>query len=160
HWQTGAAMPAAMAAKLKELRRVDQAYELGEVVAAALLDMAWHSQQAGSAPTDVAAFERQALAASGLDVAHVPPRYRSSLFRHIWSNDYAAGYYAYLWTEMLAHDAFAWFEAHGGLTRANGQRFADCVLSRGHSADYGAMFRAFAGHDPDVAPMLAARGLK
>ncbi len=89
----------------------------------------------------------------------MPPRYRTSYFRHIWSNGYAAGYYAYAWTEMLDHDAFHWFETHGGLTRANGQRFRDLVLSRGHSQDYGVMFRNFTGHDPQVQPMLEARGL-
>ena len=108
---------------------------------------------------DVDAFEAKALASTGLDTADVPPRYRSSYFLHIWSNGYAAGYYAYLWTEMLDDDAFDWFTRHGGLTRANGQRFRDLILSRGHTLDYGPMFRAFYGKDPDIGPMLRARGL-
>jgi len=95
----------------------------------------------------------------GLDTADVPPRYRSSYFLHIWSNGYAAGYYAYLWTEMLDDDAYDWFVHHGGLSRAGGQRFRDMVLSRGHTLDYGPMFRAFYGKDPDIGPMLVHRGL-
>ena len=159
HYQTGAVMPAAMVAKLKQLRQVDQGYEMGEVVAAAMLDMAWHKLPASAPKQDVDAFEAKALAATGLDVTDVPTRYRTSYFRHIWGNGYAAGYYAYLWTQMLDHDAFAWFTAHGGLTRANGERFRKLILSRGHSADYGVMFRSFTGHNPDVRPMLKARGL-
>lgn len=159
HYQTGAAMPAAMVAKLKDLRRVDQGYALGEVVAAAMLDMDWHALPADAPRQDVDAFEAKALANTGLDTAHVPPRYRSSYFRHIWGNGYASAYYAYLWTEMLDHDAYAWFEQHGGLTRANGERFRQMVLSRGSSLDYAAMYRGFTGHNPSVAPMMKARGL-
>lgn len=95
----------------------------------------------------------------GLDTANVPPRYRTSYFSHIWGGGYAAGYYAYAWTQMLDHDAFAWFTGHGGLTRANGQRFRDLILSRGHTLDYGPMFKAFYGKDPDVGPMAEYLGL-
>ena len=109
--------------------------------------------------TDVDAFETQALAQTGLDVTDVPPRYRSSYFQHIFAGGYAAGYYAYLWTQMLDNDAWAWFQTHGGLTRANGQRFRDMILSEGHTEDYAPMFRAFYGRDPDIAPMLEDRGL-
>ena len=90
---------------------------------------------------DVDKFEANALAHSGFDIADVPPRYRSSYFLHIWSNGYSAGYYAYPWTRMLGQDAFAWFEANGGLTRANGQRFRDMVLSRGNTLDLADMYR-------------------
>jgi peptidyl-dipeptidase Dcp len=159
HYQTGAPMPAALVARIKAARKFDQAYALGESTAAALLDLKWHALPVGSAHPDVDAFEAKALAETGLDTAHVPPRYRSSYFRHIWGNGYAAGYYAYSWTEMLDHDAFHWFETHGGLTRANGQRFRDMILSKGHSQDYAVMFRNFTGHDPQVGPMLEARGL-
>ena len=159
HWQTGAALPANLAAKLGQVRSFRQGYGLGESTTAAMLDMAWHSLPAARGKQDVDVFEGLALAKTGLDVRHVPPRYRSSYFRHIWANGYAAGYYAYGWTEMLAHDAFAWFKAHGGMTRANGQRFRDMVLSKGHSEDYADMFRSFTGHDPSVKPMLKARGL-
>ena len=159
HYQTGAAMPEAMAAKLKKLRRIDQGYALGESTAAAMLDLDWHALPAGAPRQDVDAFEAKALAASGLDTTHVPPRYRTSYFRHIWANGYASSYYAYGWTEMLAHDAYEWFETHGGLTRANGQRFRDMVLSRGSSLDYATMYRAWAGHDPEVSATIKARGL-
>lgn len=158
HWQTGAPMPPALIDKLRHLRAYRQGYAVGEVIAASILDLAWHTAPSATAREDVDRFEAQALAASGLDVADVPPRYRSSYFRHIWSNGYAAGYYAYTWTKMLAQDSFAWFTAHGGLTRANGQRFRDMVLSKGHSEDYATLYRAFTGHDPSVQPMLQSWG--
>jgi peptidyl-dipeptidase Dcp len=104
-------------------------------------------------------FEAQALASSGFDTADVPPRYRSSYFLHIWANGYSASYYAYAWTRMLAQDAFAWFESHGGLTRANGERFRNMVLSRGNTEDLADMYRGFVGHDPDINPYLQYYGL-
>ena len=93
-------------------------------------------------------------------MSYVPSRYRSSYFQHIWGNGYAAGYYAYLWTQMLADDGFEWFKEHGGLTRANGDRFRHMVLSRGNTEDLAAMYKAWRGHDPSVEPMLENRGLK
>ena len=90
----------------------------------------------------------------------MPPRYRSSYFLHIWANGYASGYYAYLWTEMLDDDAFAWFDEHGGLTRENGQRFRDLILSRGNTDDLAKMFRDFRGRDPKIDAMLVHRGLR
>ena len=163
HYKTGAPMPAALVAKIEKASKFNQGYALGEVVTAALLDLKWHALPAGSGPQDVGAFEAKSmkeLAADGLDVTDVPSRYRSTYFRHIWANGYAAGYYAYTWTEMLDHDAFAWFSEHGGLTRANGQRYRDTILSRGHSQDYAVMYRNFSGRDPSIEPMLKARGLK
>ena len=100
-----------------------------------------------------------ALTRAGVDFPNVPPRYRSSYFLHIWANGYAAGYYAYLWTQMLDQDAYRWFEENGGMTRANGDRFRRLILSKGHTEDYGPMFRAFRGKDPDILPMLQARGM-
>ena len=158
-YRTGAPMPAALVAKIKNAAKFNQGYSLGEIVAAATLDMDWHTLTAGMPRQDVDAFEAKALAAMGLDTADVPPRYRSSYFLHIWANGYAAGYYAYLWTEMLDDDAYHWFATHGGLTRANGQRFRDLILSRGNTEDYGAMFRGFYGKDPEIGPMLVHRGL-
>jgi len=158
-YRTGAPIPADLVAKIKKASKFNQGYELGELVAAAQLDLAWHKLPASAAKQDVDRFEADALARTGLDVADVPPRYRSSYFLHIWSNGYSAGYYAYLWTEMLDDAAFAWFQQNGGLTRANGQRFRDMILSRGHTMDYGPMFRAFYGKDPDIEPMLRHRGL-
>ncbi len=158
-YRTGAAMPATLVGKIKNAAKFNQGYELGELVAAATLDQEWHALPAGSTPTDVNAFEAAKLAGMGLDTKDVPPRYRTSYFAHIWAGGYAAGYYAYLWTQMLDNDAYAWFVAHGGLTRANGQRFRDMILSKGHTEDYGPMFRAFYGKDPDIGPMLEDRGL-
>jgi peptidyl-dipeptidase Dcp len=160
HYQTGAPMPAELVAKLKKASTFNQGYELGEVVTAALLDLKWHSLPAGAPKQDVLGFETRALGSSGLDVKHVPSRYHTPYFRHIWGGGYAAGYYAYSWTEMLDHDAFQWFKDNGGMTRANGQRFRDMVLSKGHSLEYAEMYRAFAGRDPSIEPMLKARGLK
>jgi peptidyl-dipeptidase Dcp len=159
HYKTGAPMPDDLVAKIKRAAKFDKGYEMGELIAAAELDMQWHEIAKGGEPTDVDAFEKSALAKTGVDFPNVPPRYRSSYFQHIFAGGYAAGYYAYLWTQMLADDSFAWFTAHGGLTAENGQRFRDLILSRGHTLDYGPMFRAFYGKDPDIAPMLDSRGL-
>jgi peptidyl-dipeptidase Dcp len=158
HYKTGALMPEALIAKLKKAETFDQGYALSELLAAAQLDMQWHTLAADAPKQDVDKFEVAALRKTHLDLHGVPPRYRSSYFRHIWS-DYAAAYYAYLWSEMLDDDVFAWFEKHGGLTAENGQRLRDLILSRGHTLDYGQMFRAFTGHDPDIRPMLVHRGL-
>jgi peptidyl-dipeptidase Dcp len=158
-YRTGQPIPQGLVDKIKASRTFNQGYELGEVLEAARLDLDWHSLPATAPRQDVDAFEARALASGGFDTKDVPPRYRSSYFLHIWSNGYSAGYYAYPWTRMLAEDAFDWFQNHGGLTRANGQRFRDMVLSRGNTLDYGQMYRSFTGHDPDVTPMLRFYGL-
>jgi peptidyl-dipeptidase Dcp len=159
HYQTGAPIPQALVDKIKKSQTWGQGYALGELLSASELDMQWHMLAPGQIPADVDAFESRALKASHTDFDNVPPRYRSSYFLHIWANGYASAYYAYQWTVMLADDAFSWFDSHGGLTRANGQRFRDLILSKGHTEDYGPMFRAFYGKDPDTGPMLAHRGL-
>ena len=159
HYQTGQPIPQALVDKIKASDKFNKGYTMGELIAAAELDMQWHELSADAPKQDVDAFETQALKTAGVDFPHVPPRYRSSYFLHIWSNGYAAGYYAYLWTQMLADDSWQWFSDHGGLTRANGDRFRDLILSRGHTLDYGPMFRAFYGKDPDIGPMLEHRGL-
>ena len=159
HYKTGAAIPPALVDKIRKSDVWGQGYELGELLAASELDMQWHMLAPGTPKPDVDAFETHALKVSGTDFPNVPPRYRSSYFLHIWANGYSAGYYAYQWTVMLDDDAFAWFTAHGGLTRANGQRFRDMILSKGHTEDYGPMFKAFYGKDPDIGPMLEHRGL-
>jgi peptidyl-dipeptidase Dcp len=158
-YRTGAPMPQALVDKIKKAAKFNQGYALGETVEAALLDMDWHSLPASAPKQDVDAFEKKALDTMGLDTVNVPPRYRSSYFLHIWANGYSAGYYAYLWTQMLEHDAYHWFMDHGGLTRENGERFRQMILSRGHTQDYGTMFRAFYGKDPDIGPMLEEHGL-
>src|SRR6202044_2846389 len=131
-------------------------------LAAALLDLAWHTLPDGppSTVTDVDKFESDALARFKIDYALVPPRYRTSYFAHIWSTGYAAGYYAYLWSEVLDHDAFRWFEEHGGMTRENGQRFRDMILSRANTQEMASLYRAFRAKDPSVEPLLNFRGLK
>jgi peptidyl-dipeptidase Dcp len=159
HYQTGQPIPQALVDKIKASDKFNKGYTMGELIAAAELDMQWHELSADAPKQDVDTFEAQALKTAGVDFPHVPPRYRSSYFLHIWSNGYAAGYYAYLWTQMLADDSWQWFTEHGGLTRANGERFRDLILSRGHTLDYGPMFRAFYGKDPDIGPMLEHRGL-
>ena len=159
NYKTGQPIPQELVDKIKRSRVFNQGYENGEVLEAARLDLDWHSLGADAARQDVDKFEAQALASSGYDTADVPPRYRSSYFLHIWSNGYSAGYYAYPWTRMLAQDAFSWFESHGGLTRANGQRYRDMVLSRGNTEDLAEMYRGFVGHDPDINPYLEYYGL-
>ncbi|WP_277970806.1 M3 family metallopeptidase [Sphingomonas echinoides] len=160
HYQTGAAMPQALVDKIKRSETFNQGYSFGETLTAAQLDMAWHSVPANGVPQDVDAFETKALGETGLKVGLVPPRYRTSYFAHIWGSGYAAGYYAYLWTDMIQQNVYDWFQQHGGMTRANGQRFRDLVLSRGHTQDYGVMFRTMTGHDPEVAPLLRKHGLE
>lgn len=159
HYKTGAPMPQTLVDKIKKAGTFNQGYALTEALAAADLDLQWHTLPANSPLQDVDKFEVQALKTTKLDLAEVPPRYRSSYFLHIWANGYAAGYYAYAWTEMLDDDAFAWFQEHGGLTRENGQRFRDMILSKGNTENYGKMFAAFRGHNPDIKPMLMNRGL-
>jgi peptidyl-dipeptidase Dcp len=159
HYQTGQTIPNELIQKVLAARTFNQGYEVGEVLEAAHLDLDWHSLPADAPLQDVDKFEAQALAASGYDTADVPPRYRSNYFLHIWSNGYSAGYYAYPWTKMLAQDSFAWFQANGGLTRANGQRFRDMVLSRGNTLDLAEMYRGFTGHDPSIQPYLDFYGL-
>jgi peptidyl-dipeptidase Dcp len=159
NYRTGQVIPQDLVDKIKRSRTFNQGYENGEVLEAARLDLDWHSLPASAPLQDVDKFEADALAQGGYDVADVPPRYRSSYFLHIWSNGYSAGYYAYPWTRMLGQDAYNWFESHGGLTRANGQRLRDMVLSRGNTLDYAEMYRAFAGHDPQIQPYLEYYGL-
>jgi peptidyl-dipeptidase Dcp len=159
HYQTGQPIPQELIQKVLAARTFNQGYEVGEVLEAAHLDLDWHSLPATAPLQDVDKFEADALAKSGYDTADVPPRYRSSYFLHIWSNGYSAGYYAYPWTRMLGQDAFAWFQSHGGLTRANGQRFRNMVLSRGNTLDLAEMYRGFTGHDPSIQPYLDYYGL-
>jgi len=159
NYKTGEAIPQALVDKIKKSSTWGQGYDLGELLAASDLDMQWHSLTADAPKQDVDAFEAKALADTHTDFPNVPTRYRSSYFLHIWANGYSAGYYAYQWTVMLDDDAYAWFDQNGGMTRANGQRFRDMILSKGRSEDYGDMFRTFYGKDPDTAPMLEHRGL-
>jgi len=160
HYQTGEPMPADLAAKIKKAAKFNQGYELTELLAAAELDMQWHTLPASAPLQNPDTFEKEALERTHLAISYVPPRYRSSYFMHIWGNGYAAGYYAYLWTEMLDDDAYQWFEDNGGLTRANGDRFRRMVLSRGNTEDLAKMYAAWLGKEPNVEPMLKDRGLE
>lgn len=160
HYQSGEPMPAALRDKMLRAGNFNKGYDMSELLAAALLDLHWHSLRDGQPLQQADRFEQSALTKEHIALHAVPPRYRSSYFQHIWGNGYAAGYYAYLWTEMLADDGFAWFEEHGGLTRENGQRFRDKVLSRGNSEDLKQLYHDWRGHDPAIEPMLQQRGLK
>lgn len=160
HYQTGAPMPADLLTKIANASRFNKGYEMTELLAAALLDMRWHMLDASQPELSVDAFQSAALAEYNIDLPYVPPRYRSSYFQHIWGGGYAAGYYAYLWTEMLADDAFAGIREQGGLTAQNGQRFRDAVLSKGNSQDLAQVYKDWRGKEPDIAPMLANRGLQ
>jgi peptidyl-dipeptidase Dcp len=160
HFKTGAAMPAELAATVKRAEAFNTGYKITEVLAAAELDMQWHTLPASAPLQQPNTFERQALEKMHLLLSTVPPRYRSSYFSHIWRGGYAAGYYAYLWTQMLDDDAFQWFEDNGGLTRANGDRFRQMVLSRGNTEDLAKMYAAWRGKEPSVEPMMKYLGLQ
>ncbi len=159
HHQTGAPMPAELVEKIKKAEWFNEGYAITELLAAAELDMQWHTLPATAPPQNPDEFEEQALTRTHLNVRTVPPRYRSSYFSHIWAGGYSAGYYAYLWTQMLADDAYQWFAEHGGLTRGNGDRFRQMVLSRGNTLDLAAMYMAWRGRAPKIDAMLQYRGL-
>ena len=159
NYKTGKPIPKALVERLRHSQSWNQGYDLGELLAASELDMAWHTLPASAPLQNVDAFETKALAASHTNFPDVPPRYRSTYFLHIWANGYAAGYYAYQWTAMLDDDAYSWILHHGGMTRANGQRYRDLILAKGHSEGYNAMFRSFYGRAPDIRPMLKDLGV-
>ena len=160
HYKTGEPMPQALIDKMKAAATYGQSYALAENLAAVTIDMAWGMLPAGQTVSDVDAFEREVLARAGLDFALVPPRYRSAYYLHVFAGGYASGYYSYLWTEVLDHNIYEWFEAHGGLTRENGQRFREMVLSRGNTAPVGTFFTNFTGlTEPDMSSLLRFRGL-
>jgi peptidyl-dipeptidase Dcp len=159
HFKTGAPMPAALVEKIQTAKNFAEGYALTELLAAAELDMQWHVLGADSPQQDPDEFEKQVLAKTHLNLPAVPPRYRSSYFSHIWASGYAAGYYAYLWTQMLSDDAYQWFDDHGGMTRANGDRFRSMVLSKGNTEDLSAMYVAWRGKAPTIDAMMKYRGL-
>lgn len=159
HWQTGAAMPQSLADKVLATAKFNQGFTTTEYLAASVLDQRWHQFAPNQAPTDTLAFEADALHRAGLDFAPVPPRYRSTYFSHTFAGGYDAGYYAYIWSEVLDADTVEWFKAHGGLTRANGDWFRAQLLSKGGSIDAMTMFRQFRGRDPEIKALLERRGL-
>ena len=159
HYQTGAPMPGALLNKLLEAQKFNQGHSTTELVAANVIDQAWHQLKPSEVPDDVLAFEASALKQAGVDYPPVPPRYRSTYFSHTFSGGYSAGYYSYFWAEVLVADSVDWFKAHGGLTRANGDRFRSTLLSRGGSRDAMSLFRDFTGGEPDIKPLIKRRGL-
>ncbi|MFT4514370.1 MAG: peptidyl-dipeptidase Dcp [Planctomycetota bacterium] len=159
HFETGEAMPTELNDKIKRARKFGQGFSSLEYIAAAWLDLAWHSLPHGTKITDVDAFEQEALDAANVAYPLAPPRYRSTYFAHIWAGGYSSGYYAYLWSEALAADGFAYCMGNGGMTRENGQRFRDTVLSRGLTQQPMDMFVAFRGRALDTQAVLKRRGL-
>lgn len=159
HHETGAPIPSDLLDGILAARAFDQGFETLEYLAAALLDLAWHTLEPGEIPDDVMAFEAETLARFGVNLPAVPPRYRSPYFSHVFAGGYSARYYAYLWSEVLAADAFAFVKERGGLTRENGEPLRQEVLSRGNSRNTMSTYRAFRGGDPRVDALLARRGL-
>jgi peptidyl-dipeptidase Dcp len=161
HYKTGEPMPEDLVARIKAADTFNKGYDMTELLAAAELDMQWHALPAAAPLQNPDEFEKQALDRTHLNVSYVPPRYRSSYFNHIWGGaGYSAGYYAYLWTQMLADDAYQWFVDHGELTRANGDRFRQMVLSRGNTEDLARMYEHWRGAPPNTKAMLKYRGLE
>jgi peptidyl-dipeptidase Dcp len=159
HHETGEPMPQALLDKVLATQQFNQGFATTEYLAAAMLDQRWHQLAPDQVPSDVEAFEAQALKDAGVDYAPVPPRYRSGYFSHIFAGGYSAGYYSYLWSEVLDADSVEWFNENGGLKRENGDHFRKTLLSRGGSVDAMTLFRDFRGRDPDVKPLLERRGL-
>ena len=160
NYKTGEPMPQELVEKIRKAEAFQKGHDLTEIVSAAELDMQWHMLPASAPLENPDTFETDALKRTHLLISYLPPRYRSSYFLHIWANGYQAGYYAYLWTEMLDDDAFQWFLDHGGLTRANGDRFRQMVLSRGNTEDLEKMYETWLGAKPSIEPMLKFDGLK
>jgi peptidyl-dipeptidase Dcp len=160
HYQSGAAMPPDLLDKVTQAKQFNQGFMLTEYLAAAVLDQQYHQLTPDQVPLEVEGFEMSVLKQAGLDFAPVPPRYRSAYFSHSFSGGYAAGYYAYLWSEKLDADTVEWFKQSGGLTRKNGDWFRQQLLARGGSADALQLFRNFRGHDASIDALLVRRGLK
>jgi peptidyl-dipeptidase Dcp len=159
HYKTGEPIPADLLEKVLKSRKFNQGFDTLEYMEAALLDMEWHTIAAGTEVADVEAFEQQALEKHGVYYPPVPPRYKSPYFAHVFSGGYSAGYYAYLWTEVLAADAFAFMREHGGLTRENGDKFRQEILSKGYTMDPMQQYINFRGQKPSVDALLVRRGL-
>ena len=160
HYKTGEAMPNELVEKIKKSRTFNQGFATTEYLEAALLDMAWHMVAPDAPLQDADTFEPEALKRFHVYMVEVPPRYHTTYFSHVWGGGYSAGYYAYLWSEVIDDDAFAWFKEQGGMTRKNGQRFRDMILAHAGTQDSAAMYRAFRGRDAEVEPLLEERGLK
>jgi peptidyl-dipeptidase Dcp len=161
HYQTGEPMPEALLGKVLKAQRYGQGYATLEYLKAAMLDQFFHqiSLPQAMAFSNVLSFEEDALSRDNVAYALVPPRYRATYFSHIFAGGYEAAYYAYIWSEVLARDAGAWFYEHGGLSRANGDTFRAKILSQGRTKEPSLLFREFYGKEPDIKPLLEYRGL-
>ena len=161
NYKTGEPIPQALLDKVQAAAKFDQGFATTEYLSATLLDQSWHQLGADQVPqaADVTTFEAAALHRVGLDFPPVPPRYRSTYFSHAFAGGYSAGYYSYIWSEVLAADSTDWVLTHGGLTRQNGDHIRDTMLSRGGSADALTLFRDLTGSAPDIGPLLKKRGL-
>jgi len=160
HHETGEPIPPELLTKVIQASRFNQGFDTLEYLAAAILDLEWHTLSAEEIPDDIEAFELATLKKYGIDIPAVPPRYRTAYFAHIWGGGYAAAYYAYIWSEVLAADAFAHMLSRGGATRQNGSFFRREVLSRGSSRDPMDSYKAWRGSAPTIDPLLIRRGLK
>ncbi|MCH2202110.1 MAG: M3 family metallopeptidase [Fuerstiella sp.] len=160
HNETDEPIPRELLDNVVQASRFNQGFETLEYLAAAILDLEWHTLTEDEIPDDVEAFESATLRKYGVDIPAVPPRYRTPYFAHIWGGGYAASYYAYLWSEVLAADAFAFMQSRGGATRSNGDNLRKEVLSRGSSRDPMVSYKAFRGQEPTVDALLVRRGLK
>ena len=159
HHETGEPLPQAMIDRYKSTEQFNQGYATTEYLAASLLDQAWHQLPADASVEDVERFEAEALEQAGIALELVPPRYRSTYFAHVFAGGYAAGYYSYVWSEVLDADTVAWFKATGGLSRENGDRMRQGILSKGGTMDAQAMYEAFRGRAAEIGPLLERRGL-
>ena len=159
HYKTGEPIPQALLDKVVATEKFNQGYKTTEYLSASLLDQTWHQLNPPDVPKDAMAFEADALHKAGVDFLPVPPRYRSPYFSHAFAGGYSAGYYSYLWSEVLDADTVEWIKDHGGLKRENGDRFRTMLSSRGGSADALGLFKSFVGRDPYIEPLLKRRGL-
>ena len=159
HYKTGEPIPQALFDKVVAAEKFNQGFKTAEYLAASLLDQAWYQLNPSEIPKDAMAFEAAALKKAGVDFPPVPPRYRTAYFSHAFSGGYSAGYYSYIWSEVLDADTVEWIKQHGGLKRENGDRLRQTLLSRGGSADALGLFKNFVGRDPYVEPLLKRRGL-
>jgi len=159
NYKTKEVIPQALIDKIKKAETFNKGYDVTELLAASTLDMAWHSVEKASDIKPTLEFEKEALQKYGLLLNEVPTRYHSPYFAHIWGGGYSAGYYAYTWSKTLDYNAFDWLQAHGGMTRENGDRFRKYILSVGNSVDLNKAFRDFIGHDMEIAPYIKNAGL-
>jgi peptidyl-dipeptidase Dcp len=159
HYETGERLPQELIDNLENSKTFNEGHATTSYLAAAILDLAWHELEDGQTVDDVVAFEKKAIADYGLDFSPVPTRYRSTYFSHIFAGGYSAGYYGYIWSEILDAETVDWFKENGGLTRKNGEYFRDTLLGRGGSIDSMQMFKNFRGREATIEPLLKRRGL-